>query len=79
MKDLSNIIKEFEKIVKVPYVKRIPKHDPTSRYYHLVGCIAECMLRCGEDNHHIHDVHDGYEEEIDSSSNVNYTDEDESE
>ena len=30
MKDLSNIIKEFEKIVKVPYVKWIPKHEPTS-------------------------------------------------
>ena len=30
MKDLSNIIKEFEKIVRVPYVKRIPKHEPTS-------------------------------------------------
>ena len=29
MKDLSNIIKEFEKIVKVPYVKMIPKHEPT--------------------------------------------------
>ena len=40
-KDLSNIIKEFEKIVKVPYVKRIPKHEPTSSYYHLVGGIAE--------------------------------------
>ena len=48
MKDLSNKIKEFEKILKVPYVKRIPKHDPTSRYYRLVGCIAECMLRGGE-------------------------------
>ena len=30
MKDLSNIIKEFDKIGKVPYVKRIPKHEPTS-------------------------------------------------
>ena len=40
MKDLSNIIKEFEKIVKVPYVKRIPKHEPTSSYSHLVVCIA---------------------------------------
>ena len=29
-KDLPKIIKEFEKIFKVPYVKRIPKHDPTS-------------------------------------------------
>ena len=41
MKDLSNIIKDFEKIVKVPYVKRIPKNKPTSSYYHLVRCIAE--------------------------------------
>ena len=30
MKDLSNKIKEFEKIVKVPYVKGILKHEPTS-------------------------------------------------
>ena len=29
-KDLSKIIKGFEKIGKVPYVKRIPKHEPTS-------------------------------------------------
>ena len=28
-KDLSNIIKDFEKIGKVSYVKRIPKHEPT--------------------------------------------------
>ena len=75
MKDISNIIKEFEKIVKVPYVKRIPKHEPTSSYYHLVGGIAECMLRCGEENQH---VHGGYAEETAPSSNVNDTDEDES-
>ena len=36
MKDLSNIIKEFEKIVKVPYVKRIPKHEPTSVHVPIV-------------------------------------------
>ena len=35
-KDLSKIIKEFEKIGKVPYVKRIPKNEPTSSYFHLV-------------------------------------------
>ena len=35
-KDLSKIIKEFEKIGKVPYVKRIPKYEPTSSYFHLV-------------------------------------------
>ena len=54
MKDFSNIIKEFEKIVKVPYVKRIPKHEPTSSYYHLVRCITECMMRYDEHNRHVH-------------------------
>ena len=75
MKDLSKIIKEFEKFVKVPYVKRIPKHEPTSSDYHLVGCIVECMLRCGEENHH---VHGGYAEETATSLSVNVTDKDES-
>ena len=78
MKDLSNKIKEFEKIIKVPYVKRIPKHEPTSSYFHLVVCIAECMMICGEKNHNVHGVHDGYEEEMASSSDVNDTDEDKS-
>ena len=48
------------------------------KVYHLVGCIAECMLRCGEDNHHVHNVNNGYEEEMALSSDVNDTDEDES-
>ena len=75
MKDLSNKIKDFEKIVKVPYVKRIPKHEPNSSYFHLVVCLGECMMRCGENKHH---VHDGYEKEMAPSSDVNDTDEDES-
>ena len=54
-------------------MKRIPKHEPTSSYYHLVGCIAECMLRSDEHNRH---VHGSYVEEIAPSSNVNVTDED---
>ena len=56
-------------------MKRIPKHEPTSSYYHLVGCIAECMLRFAEYNQH---VHGNYAEETDPSLNVNDTDEDES-
>ena len=36
------------------------------------------MMRCGEKNHHVHDVHDGYEEEMAPSSDVNDTDKDES-
>ena len=43
-KDLSKIIKEFEKIGKVTYVKRVPKHEPTSSYFHLVRQLAKCMM-----------------------------------
>ena len=75
MKDLSKKIKEFEKIVKVPYVKRTPKHEPTSSFFNLVVCIAECMMRSDKHNRH---VHGSYAEETAPSSNVNDTDEDES-
>ena len=54
-------------------MKRIPKHEPTLSYFHLVVCLGECMMRCGENNHH---VHDGYEEEMDLSLDVNDKDED---
>ena len=74
-KDLLKIIKEFEKIGKVPYVKRIPKHDPTPRYFHLVRQLAKCMIISDEHNRH---VHGSYAEENALSSNVNVTDEDQS-
>ena len=74
MKDLSNIIKEFEEMFKVPYVKSIPKHEPTSSFYHLVRCIAECMMQSDELNRH---VHSSYKEDTAPSSNVNVTDKDE--
>ena len=75
MKNLSKKIKDFGKIVKVTYLKRIPKHEPTLSYFHLVVCLGECMMICGENNHH---VHNGYEEEMAPSSDVNDTDKDES-
>ena len=75
MKDLSKKIKEFEKVVKEPYLKRVPKHEPTSSYFHLVVFLGECMMRCDENNHH---VHDGYKEEMAPSLDVNDTEEDES-
>ena len=74
-KDLSKIIKEFETIGKVPYLKRIPKHESTPSYLHLVRCVAECMMRSDEHNRH---VHGSYAEETDLPYNVNDTDEDES-
>ena len=69
-KDLSKIIIEFEKIGKVPYVKRIPKHDTTSSYFNLV----RCMMISDEQNQH---VHGSYAEETAPSLNVNVTDKDE--
>ena len=71
-KEVSKIIKEFEKIGKVPYVKRIPKHEPTFIYFHLVRCIAKCMMRSDEYTQHVHSI---YAEDTAPSLNVNVTDE----
>ena len=76
MKDLSNKIKEFEQFVKVPHLKRTPKHEPTLSYFHLVECLQKCMMRSGENNHH---MHDGYGKEMAQSLDVNDTDEDKDE
>ena len=62
-------------VLKVSYLKKIPKHEPTSSYFHLVVCLRECMMICGENNDH---VHDGYKEDMAPSSDVNDTDEEES-
>ena len=67
------MIKEFEKIGKLPYEKRIPKHDPFPSYFHLVRQLAKYMMRSDEHNRH---VHDNFAEETDPSLNVNVTDED---
>ena len=73
MKELSNKIKEFENFVKVPHLKRTPKHEPTLNYFHLVECLQKCTMRSGENNHH---VHDGYGIEMDASSDIKDTDKD---
>ena len=74
-KDLSKIIKEFEKIGKLPYEKRIPKHVPTPSYFHLVRQLDKCMIRSDQINRH---DHGSYAEKTAPSSNVNVTEEDES-
>ena len=56
-------------------MKRIPKHEPISRGFHLVRCITECMMRSDKFNRH---VHGSYSEETALSSNVNVTDEEDS-
>ena len=44
-KELSNTIKKFEKIEKLPYEKKRPKHEPIDSYSHLAREIVKCMMR----------------------------------
>ena len=74
-KDLSKIIKEFEKIEKLTYEKKRPKHEPTGRFFHLARQLMKCMMR--PDNLNWHD-HSGYTEMNAPSSNVNDKDKDKS-
>ena len=73
MKDLFNKIIEFEKFVKVPHFKKEPKNEPNLSYLHLVECLRKCMMISGDHKQH---VHDSYEKETASSSNVTDTNED---
>ena len=45
MKDLSKIIREFEKFLYKSYERRRPKHDPTDIYFYLARHIEKCMMR----------------------------------
>ena len=53
-KDLSKIIKEFEKIEKVLYEKKRPKHEPTDSYFHLARQLENCMMKSDKLNWHNH-------------------------
>ena len=71
-KNLSEIIKEFEKIEKLPYEKKRPKHEPTDSYFHLVRQLAKCMMI--SDNLNWYD-HGGYTKMTAPYLNVNVTNE----
>ena len=73
-KEISKIIKEFEKIEKLPYEKKRPKHEPTLSYFHLVRQLAKCMMIYDKLNRH---DHGSYMEMTSLSLNVNVTDENE--
>ena len=45
MKDISNIIKEFEQSPYKVYVQKSPKHEPTDSYFYLSRQLAKCMMR----------------------------------
>ena len=70
-KDISMIIKDFEKVEKLPYDKKRPKHEPTDRYFHLSRQLAKCTMI--SDNLNWYD-HGGYTVMTAPSLNVNVTD-----
>ena len=45
-KNLYKIIKEFEKIDKLPYEKKRPKHEPTDSYFHIARQHQLVALKC---------------------------------
>ena len=69
------IIKVFEKIGKLPYEKKRPKHEPTISYFHLVKQFVKCMMRSDKLNQH---NHGSYTEMTAPSWNVNVTHDEES-
>ena len=52
MKDLSKIMREFDKFEKLPSEKKRPKHEPTDSYFHLARQLAKCMMRSDTLNWH---------------------------
>ena len=56
MKDLSKIIREFEKLPYKSYERRRPKHDPTDSYFYLARQLAKCMMRDYALNSHVYRV-----------------------
>ena len=65
------IIKEFEKIEKLPHEKKRPKDEPTDSYFHLARQLAKCMTRSDNLNWH---NYGGYMEMTSLSLNINDTD-----
>ena len=44
-KELSKIIRDFDKLPYESYEKKRPKHDPTDGYFCLERQLAKCMMR----------------------------------
>ena len=45
MKDLSKIIREFDKLTYNSYERRRPNHYPTDSYFYLTMHLVKCMMR----------------------------------
>ena len=56
MKDLSKIIREFEKLSYKSYERRRHKYDPTDSYFYVARQLAKCMMRYDALNSHVYPV-----------------------
>ena len=56
MKDISKIIKEFEKFPYNGYVWKRPKHEPTDSYFYLSIHISKCTMISDALNLHVYPV-----------------------
>ena len=56
MKDLSKIIREFEKLPYKSYERRRPKHEPTHSYFYLSRHLVKCMMIADALNSHVYPV-----------------------
>ena len=74
-KDLSKIIREFDKFERLTSDNKRPKHEPYYRYFYLARYLVKCMMRSDTLNWH---NYGSYTEMTAPSSNVYSTDEDES-
>ena len=52
-KDLSKIIREFEKLPYGSYEKKRPRHEPTDSYFYPAGNISKCMMIADSFNYQI--------------------------
>ena len=53
-KDPYRIIRDFDKIDKLPYDNKRPKNDPTGSYFHLEIQLSKCMMISDNINCHNH-------------------------
>ena len=55
-KDLSKIIREFDKISNRSYESRRPKHEPNDSYFYPARQLAKCMMRYDALNLHVYPI-----------------------
>ena len=55
-KDLSNIIREFEKSPYESYERKRPKYEPTDSYFYPARQLVKCMMRSDDHNSHVYPV-----------------------